>query len=350
MKTATLEELIKSKTMKLKSVEEILPQTRVILRLDLDLPFSDNRILDNSRLIKSLPTIKLLLEKKCRILIIGHRGRPSGVDEKLTLRPVYLELLSLLEPEGENLIESVFMPDINFEQIDQTLAINNIVFLENIRFWPGEELNDPDFLAPLSSFCQAYVNDAFAVAHRAHASITLWQHLPAFYGLSFIEEYNHLDALRNPSRPLTLVLGGAKEDKLKHLDKLISNCDHILIGGKLPQLLSFKDPKIIPAVLTSDTFDIDEESIAKFTDIINSSNTIIWAGAMGYYENEKYRNGTEKIASAIAATDAYKVIAGGDTSASVSNLNLKDKFDFICSGGGVLLEFLINPNLPAWSN
>ena len=131
MKTATLEELIKSKTMKLKSVEEILPQTRVILRLDLDLPFSDNRILDNSRLIKSLPTIKLLLEKKCRILIIGHRGRPSGVDEKLTLRPVYLELLSLLEPEGENLIESVFMPDINFEQIDQTLAINNIVFLEN---------------------------------------------------------------------------------------------------------------------------------------------------------------------------------------------------------------------------
>jgi len=151
-------------------------------------------------------------------------------------------------------------------------------------------------------------------------------------------------------RPLTLILGGAKEDKLKHLDKLIPHCDHILIGGKLPQLLSLKDSKIIPAVLTSDTFDIDEESIAKFTDIINSSKTIIWAGAMGFYENEKYRKGTEKIASAIAATNAYKVIAGGDTSASVSNLNLKDRFDFICSGGGVLLEFLVNQNLPAWSN
>ena len=188
------------------------------------------------------------------------------------------------------------------------------------------------------------------MAHRAHASITLWQHLPSFYGLSFIEEYNHLDSLRNPSRPLTLILGGAKEDKLKHLDKLISHCDHILIGGKLPQFLPLVDPKIIPAILTPDTFDINEESIAKFTEIINNSKTIIWAGAMGFYENENYRNGTEKIARAIAATTAYKVVAGGDTSASVLNLNLKDKYDFFCSGGGVLLEFLVNPNLPAWSN
>ncbi|HNY04485.1 MAG TPA: phosphoglycerate kinase [Candidatus Woesebacteria bacterium] len=336
--------------MKLKSVEEIIPQIRVVLRLDLDLPFFDNKIIDNSRLQKSLPTIRLLLEKKCKILIIGHRGRPNGIEDKYTLRPVYLELMSLLEPEGESLIESVFMPEINFEQIDQALAVNNLVFLENIRFWPEEENNTTSFLAPLSGFCQAYVNDAFAVAHRAHASITLWQHLPSFYGLSFIEEYNHLDSLRNPSRPLTLILGGAKEDKLKHLDKLISHCDHILIGGKLPQLLPLVDPKIIPAILTPDTFDINEESIAKFTEIINNSKTIIWAGSMGFYENENYRNGTEKIARAIAATTAYKVVAGGDTSASVLNLNLKDKYDFFCSGGGVLLEFLVNPDLPAWSN
>ncbi|HPR99905.1 MAG TPA: phosphoglycerate kinase, partial [Candidatus Woesebacteria bacterium] len=161
--------------MKLKSVEEIIPQIRVVLRLDLDLPFFDNKIIDNSRLQKSLPTIRLLLEKKCKILIIGHRGRPNGIEDKYTLRPVYLELMSLLEPEGESLIESVFMPEINFEQIDQALAVNNLVFLENIRFWPEEENNTTSFLAPLSGFCQAYVNDAFAVAHRAHASITLWQ-------------------------------------------------------------------------------------------------------------------------------------------------------------------------------
>jgi phosphoglycerate kinase len=163
-----------------------------------------------------------------------------------------------------------------------------------------------------------------------------------------MDEYSHLEALINPARPLTLVLGGAKEDKIKHLDKLIPLCDHILIGGKLPQLLTLTDPKILSATLTPDTFDIDTQSIAKFTEIINSSKTIIWAGAMGYYEDPKYRNGTEKIAIAISQSGAYKVIAGGDTSASVVNLNLKNKFDFICSGGGVLLEFLINPHLPSW--
>ena len=335
--------------MKLKSVEEILPQTKVVLRLDLDLPFFENTILDNSRLLKSLPTIKLLLEKNCRILILGHRGRPNGIDAKLSLRPVYLELMSLLEPNGESLIESVFLPDLNFDQIDQNLGINQIVFLENLRFWPGEESNDPEFLTPLAAICQAYIDDAFAVAHRAHASITLWQKLPAFYGLSFIEEYSHLEALINPVRPLTLVLGGAKEDKIKHLDKLVPLCDHVLVGGKLPQLLTLADPKILPAVLTPDTFDIDDQSITKFIEIINSSKTIIWAGAMGFYEDPKYRKGTEKIAAAIAAANAYKVIAGGDTAASVVNLNLKDKFDFICSGGGVLLEFLVNHDLPAWT-
>lgn len=334
--------------MNLRSVEEILPQTKVVLRLDLDLPFSDSQITDNSRLVKSLDTIKFLLDKNCKIVILGHRGRPEGVDTSLSLRPVYLELMSLLEPNGESIIESVFLPDISLDQIDQALAQNQIVFLENLRFWPGEEANDPEFLAPLTTVCQSFVNDAFAVAHRAHASITLWQKLPSFYGFNFLEEYSHLEKLLNPARPFTLILGGAKEDKIKNLDKLLPLCDHLLIGGKLPQLLTNKDPKILAATLTPDTFDIDEASITKFVDIINSSKTIIWAGAMGYYEDPKYRNGTEKIAIAISQSGAYKVIAGGDTSASVVNLNLKNKFDFICSGGGVLLEFLINPHLPSW--
>lgn len=335
--------------MKPKSVSEILSDTKVVLRLDLDLPISDNTILDNSRLKKSLSTIALLLEKKCKIVIIGHRGRPEGVDESQSLRPVYLELMSLVEPNGEHLINSVFLPEINQDQIDQALAINQIVFLENLRFWPGEEANDSEFLTPLVNICQAYVCDAFAVAHRAHASMTLWKRLPGFYGLSFMDEYSHLEALINPSRPLTLVLGGAKEDKIKHLDKLIPLCDQILIGGKLPQLLTLTDPKVVPATLTPDGFDIDETTIAKFTEIINNSKTIIWAGAMGYYEKPEYQNGTEKIATAIAAADAYKIIAGGDTGASVVKLGIKDKFDFICSGGGVLLEFLVKHNLPAWS-
>ncbi len=337
--------------MKLRSVHEIIPQTKVVLRLDLDLPFDDNQhISDDARLLKSLPTIQLLLEKKCQILIIGHRGRPQGVDENLTLRPVYLELMTLLEPSGENLVSNVFLPELDIDQIDQAFVNNQIVFLENLRFWPGEESNDPEFLAPLNQICQAYVNDAFAVAHRAHASITLWQHLPAFYGLSFIDEFEHLHKLvEAPSRPLTLVLGGAKEDKLKHLTELTRVCDRILIGGKLPHFVSLSHPKITIATLVPEGLDIDSESITKFSELINSSKTIIWAGAMGLYENPNFQNGTEKIAQTIADTTAYKVIAGGDTAASVEKLNLKNKFNFICSGGGVLLEFLVNQNLPAWN-
>ena len=198
--------------MNLRSVRDIIPQTKVILRLDLDLPFDDtNRISDNSRLLKSLPTIQLLLEKNCQILIIGHRGRPQGIDENLTLRPVYLELMTLLEPTGENLVSNVFYPNSIWNKSDQAFVNNQIVFWK-ICVFGREEANDPQFLAPLNQICQAYVNDAFAVAHRAHASITLWQHLPAFYGLSFIDEVEHLQKLvDSPASPLTLLLGGAKK-------------------------------------------------------------------------------------------------------------------------------------------
>lgn len=113
--------------MNLRNVSDIIPQTRVVLRMDLDLPVDNSRILDNSRLVKSLPTIKLLLDKECQILIIGHRGRPQGVDENLTLRPIYLELMSLLEPWNENVINNIFLPEFNLEQIDQALAQNQIV-------------------------------------------------------------------------------------------------------------------------------------------------------------------------------------------------------------------------------
>jgi len=209
--------------MNLRSVEEILPKTRVVLRMDLDVPITDDMIEDDSRLIKSLPTIKLLLEKDCKIAIIGHRGRPEGKDENLSLRPVYVELMMLLEPEGENLIESVFVEEVGDEEkLDLALAKNQIVFLENLRFWKGEENNDPEFLKDLTEVCQFYVDDAFAVAHRRAASIMLYKKLPGFYGLSFIEETNKIEKLiNNPEKPLTVILGGAKEDKLKYLDDLI---------------------------------------------------------------------------------------------------------------------------------
>lgn len=340
--------------MNLRSVEEVLPKTRVILRMDLDVPVCDDMIEDDSRLKKSIPTIKMLLGKGCKIAIIGHRGRPDGKDENLSLRPVYVELMMLLEPDGENTITSVFVEEVGDEEkLDLALASNQIVFLENLRFWKGEENNDPEFLKDLTEVCQFYVDDAFAVAHRKAASMMLYKRLPGFYGLSFLEEVTQIEKLvNNPQRPLTIILGGAKEDKLKYLPELEKTADRILVGGKLPNLprppFDKEGGKIIFAKLRPDGLDLSDEDIKEFVEQINSSKTIVWAGAMGFFENVSCKKGTQEIAKAVANASAYKVIAGGDTGASVEDLGLKDKIDFVCSGGGVMLEFLAKGKLPAW--
>jgi 3-phosphoglycerate kinase len=160
--------------------------------------------------------------------------------------------------------------------------------------------------------------------------------------------------LENKQKPMTIILGGAKEDKLKYLKELSEETDRVLIGGKLPKLISLSDnqfpnDKIVIAKLREDGLDLSDEDIDKFSEIINSSNIVIWSGAMGFYEDENCRNGTQKIAMAVANSPGYKVIAGGDTSASIKDLGLKDKIDFICSGGGVMLEMLVKGDLPAWN-
>lgn len=334
--------------MNLKSARELIPEIRVILRMDLDVAEDDN-----SRLEKSIPTIKLLLEKKCRIVIIGHRGRPEGKEEEYSLRSVYLDLMSMLEPSGENLIESVFIDDVgNQEKIDQALVTNQIVFLENLRFWKGEENNDQDFLKGLVEITQFYVNDAISVAHRKHRSIMLYKDLPGFYGLAFIEEVAKIfKVIEDPKRPLTVILGGAKEDKLKYLEELEKMADNILIGGKLPLLVESQKSeslKVMVAKLREDKFDLSDEDIENFKKIIAESGMIVWAGAMGWFEKTDCQKGTLEIAKAVAESPAYKIIAGGDTGASIKNLGLSDKIDLVASGGGVMLELLAKGRLPAW--
>jgi len=340
----------------LNPVLEVDPNLRILLRMDTDLPTEEGVILDNSRLIKSIPTIKLLLGKNCKIVIIGHRGRPDGkIVATLSLKQVYLELMDLLEEGGQNMIESVFVEDLtDSEKIKQALEINQIVFLENLRFYTGEESNDPLFLKPLIDLCSVFVNDAFAVAHRKCASVMLHKTMPTFYGISFFEETQKIVKLLEAERPLTVILGGAKRDKLDYLPELMKMSDHVLIGGKLPKLLDqplmpdYESKKIVIANLREDGLDLSDRDIEKFKEVIKISKVIVWAGAMGLYESQESQKGTNAIAVAIAETDAYKVIAGGDTSASVLGLGLKEKIDFICSGGGVMLEFITKKTLPAW--
>ncbi|MCW1949174.1 MAG: phosphoglycerate kinase [Candidatus Shapirobacteria bacterium] len=346
----------------LRSVEMVPENVNVILRMDTDLPFEGETILDDSRLKKTIPTIRYLLEKNCKIIILGHRGRPEGkVASELSLKPVYVALMELLQ-DGQQLIDSVFVDDIKDEnKIGLAVKNNQIIFGENLRFWSEEDAGDTSLFGVIKRYTQALVNDAFAVAHRKNASIILHREMETYYGFSFAEEVEKISQiLEKEERPMIIILGGAKEDKLKYIDDLLKIADHILIGGKLPKLVQNPSPasrdlpltmeaKIVVAKLREDGLDLSEEDIVKFSEIISSSKTIIWSGAMGFYEQENSRIGTQKIAQAVADSLGQKIIAGGDTSASIKDLGLKNKIDFICSGGGVMLEMLVKGDLPAWS-
>ncbi len=341
----------------LRSVEEIPSNINVIVRMDTDLPIEGTTILDNSRLMKTIPTLRFLMEKNCKIIIIGHRGRPNGIDKSLSLKQVYLELMNLLEVDGQNTIESVFVDDIKDDnKIASSLIDNQIVFIENLRFWSEEDAGETSLFETIKKYSNFLVNDAFAVAHRRNASVILHREIETYYGFSFIEEVEKINQiLEKKEKPITIVLGGAKEDKLSHVVDLLKIADHILIGGKLPKLIMsnyqflMSNEKVKIAKLREDGLDLNDEDIKDFSEIINRSKTIIWSGAMGLYESEKSQEGTKKIAQAIASIEGYKIIAGGDTGASIKDLGLKNKIDFICSGGGVMLEMLIKGDLPAWN-
>ncbi len=335
----------------LRPISEISPKSTVLLRMDLDVPMENEKVVDADRLIKSIPTIQELLEKQCKIIILGHMGRPKGIDPKYSLKPVFTELLTLLKTD----VPATFVEDVENESIiEAAINDNTLVCLENLRFYKGEETNNPQFLVSLVKKASWFVNDAFAVAHRRHSSIMLFQSMQTAYGIAFIDEVTKImKVIHDPGRPLTIVLGGAKEDKLSYLEGLEKIADHILLGGKLPTYLKDKElllqhAKYCIASLTANTFDINADDIAAFTAILSVSKTIVWAGAMGMFENPEYQKGTVAIAKAVVASGAYTILAGGDTESSVSNLGEEKKINLIASGGGVMLELLTKGTLPAW--
>jgi len=340
----------------LPTADQVDENQKVILRLDLDLPFLDGQILDNSRLIKSMSTIRVLLKKGCRLVIIGHRGRPivdnQNSKAKLSLRPVYVELMSLLE-EGEDSLSSVFVEEVtNRDIIFQALENNQIVFLENLRFWKEESEGKVDFLANLVEIGSVFVNDALAVAHRKSASILLAKIMPTFYGMAFAREVEKMNQiLLEPKKPLLIILGGIKEDKLDQLEKLASKADKILIGGRLP-IFRKKHANLANVVwgqLDESGMDINKLTIDRFVSEIEMAGTVLLAGAMGKFEDALHKEGSQLITEAVARCEAVKMAAGGDTKANILEMGLVDRFDYICSGGGVALEFLARDGkLPAW--
>jgi len=346
--------MIDKKPMDLPSVQEIKDNKIVILRMDTDVPMQNGVISDVKRLEKSLNTINCLLEKQARIIVLGHAGRPKGIDPNLSLRPVYKTVLHLYESTYGKSPSSIFLSDVfDTESVREALETNRIVFLENLRFWPGEEENDQDFLNNIASISNCYVNDALAVSHREHRSIMLFQDLPTWYGISFVEEVSKIfRVISQPEHPLVVLLGGAKADKLNYITGLQDIADTICVGGKLPKLITAIDAgkytKTVFANLNTEGLDLSDEDIEKFTKYIRDAKMIVWIGAMGFFEKESYRRGTLAIARAISQNNAFSVVAGGDTEASIQQLHVEDTIDLVASGGGVFLELLTKGTLPAW--
>lgn len=318
----------------------------VFLRADLDVPLVNGRIEDDTRLLAAIPTIEYLLKNNAKIIIAGHLGRPKGIDKSLSLEPVAhwfsIKYKALSIKQGKR------------GEFDGWEIGLNIFLLENLRFYEGEEKNDPEFVKKLASLAEIYVNDAFTTSHRNHASIVgVPAFLPHFAGFHLEKEITNLSkAMENPKRPMVVVIGGVKvETKLPLIEKMLTIADFVLVGGKIaqePEVKKIQNAKLFVASLTDDGNDISPESIGKFIDIINKAEMIVWNGPLGLIkaDNIDTEKGTREIAKAITKSNAYKIVGGGDTLDYLRQLGIIAQFDFVSIGGGAMLSFLSGEKLP----
>ena len=395
--------------MRLRTLDDLgdLGGARVFVRLDLNVPIADGAVADDSRVRASLPTLTELLERGASIVAASHLGRPKGkVVESMRLGPVAGLLQEALGRVVEYVpTEGVLSPEV--EQSCEALAFERgrVVLLENLRFDPGEEANDRAFAQRLAGLADAYVDDAFGAVHRTHASVAA---LPGVYeeqgrpiaaGRLLQKEVDALSRLlQDPPRPYVAVLGGAKvSDKCDTIDALVERVDALLVGGAMAFTFiteaggstgkSLVEPERFPDVhrataraqdrgvvlqLPDDVvaapeisidaprrtvpsweipgdlmgLDIGPRSVEEFARTVADAKTIMWAGPMGVYELEPFGAGTRGVATAIAGTNAYTVVGGGDSLAAVRRFGLQDGFDHLSTGGGASLEFLEGHRLP----
>lgn len=385
-----------------KSVKDIaLAGKTVLLRVDFNVPFKPNttEISDDSRIRASLPTIKYLLELNCRIVVCSHLGRPEGsIVENLRMAPIAARLSELLNLSVRTVLDCIG-PEV--ETAVASLDPKEVLLLENLRFHLGEESNDPLFSESLAKLAQIFVNDAFGVSHRAHAStVGIMSHLPGVAGLLMATEIDTLDhTLSNPKRPFAAILGGAKvSDKLSTLSNLAKIVDTLIVGGGMVTTFLkakgyeigksiFEEEMITNAcgiidqsehnglnlLLPSDVvvakdfdefstpritditcipkntrvMDIGPKTIESFTSVLTSAHTVLWNGPMGVFEWSSFSQGTKAIAFSIAdMSNTTSVIGGGSTAEVVIGLGLGDKMTHVSTGGGASLEFMGGKILP----
>ena len=371
---------------------------RVLVRCDLNVPLRDGRISDDLRISSAVPTLRALLDRGARLAVCSHLGRPKGqVVEDLRLAPVGERLSELLGRDVRTASDVV-----GSDARDACSSDAEVVLLENLRFEPGEEKNDPQLADALAGLAEAYVDDAFGAAHRAHASIVgVAERLPSAAGYLLAEEVEKLEKLlHDPSEPFVAVLGGAKvSDKLAVIGNLLERVDAILIGGAMAfTLLVAQDKDVgrslverervdeVAGILSDaerrgvDIFvptdvvaaesvdegaahetvdlagigdrlgvDIGPETSERFAEVITRAKTVLWNGPMGIFEMEPYSHGTKAVARAIAEATkngAYTVAGGGDSAAALKQLEMTDAVSHLSTGGGASLELLEGKDLP----
>ena len=372
----------------------------VLLRLDLNVPIKNRVITDETRINKILPVINFLIKKKSKILIISHVGRPKGkINNDLSLKPI-CENLEIKTDQKIKLVKE------NIYKIKKDDLFKNskdqIIFLENIRFYEEEEKNDTNFSKNLAELGDIFVNDAFSCSHRAHASVSkITEFLPSFAGLQLETEISALKKVTTEiKKPVTCIIGGAKiSTKIGLIKNLIPKFDNIIIVGAMANnILNYKgnpigkslkeencksvideifetakknsclinypedvvvgksiDDKAIIKELSEVSnddliLDIGPKTIKKIKDIIERSETILWNGPAGYFENPNFANGcyeiTKKIIEKNKKNQIYSIAGGGDTIAVLNQMNAVDNFNFVSTAGGAFLEYLEGKDLP----
>jgi phosphoglycerate kinase len=385
--------------MKSISEESNLNNQKILLRLDLNVPLIDDKITDTTRIDKILPTLKFLISQNTKVIIISHVGRPKGqVVNELSLKPICRDLEIKLSQNIKLISKDV-------KEITSKDLFNNnekIIVLENIRFYPEEEKNNPQFAKSLASLADIYVNDAFSCSHRAHASIDeITNFLPCYSGLQFDLEVGALKKITSEiKKPITCIIGGSKvSTKINIIKNLIPKFDNIIIvGGMANNIIKYMgsqigkslkeencDPIIKEIISLSETenckiiypqdavvgknlngspqtkelseissdemiLDIGPKTIGIIKNIIDKSNTILWNGPAGYFENPSFANGSIEIAKKIIENNKsdkiYSVAGGGDTVSLLNSLNAVNDFNFVSTAGGAFLEYLEGKELP----